>query len=143
MSIESMAMEYGAEAATGAVGIIIGWWANRIRAKRAKKAAAAAAQVLVAIVALTLVTGCETLDNLVLAADEQINRPAPRIPEGWDIYWQAYDPAGTKADLSGYYKLPELRPKGDIPKEGVLESEIPEKSDNDDILKEVEVIVNE
>jgi len=143
MDITSIAVEYGTEAASGAFGVIIGWWANRIRAKRAKEAAKAAAKAII-ILLLPMVMGCATIENMVLAADEQINNPAPRVPEGWDIYWQKYDPAGNKVDLTGYYKLPELRPKGDIPKESVLESEIPEQTgDNSDILTEIGEIVNE
>ena len=121
MSIETIAMEYGAEALSGIAGTIIGWWANKIRVKRAK-ALKDAAKVAVIVLVAVMANSCATIENLVLAADEEMN--APRIPDGWDIYWQTYDPAGGKADLTGYYRLPELRPKGNIPKKDVGLSEI-------------------
>lgn len=158
MSIETMAMEYGTEAITGAAsgvaGVIIGWWANRIRAKRAKAAAKATVKAII-ILLVPVVTGCATVENLVLAADEKINGSTPSVPEGWEIYWQDYNAAGEKVyDLEDYYKLPEMRPKGGvIPKTPIFKETgpititfpSPSASTNDvepglvDLLKVIEV----
>jgi hypothetical protein len=125
MSIESMAAEYGTAAATGIIGGIIGWWAERIRAKRAKKAVGAAVRLLV-LMLIPAMTGCATIEDGVLYADAKLNPPPPAIPAGYEIVWDVYNPQHQVVDLAGWYRLPRLQSKQGVTASPVSGATLPD-----------------